>query len=345
VASEAQILANRANSQRSTGPRTPEGKAVSRRNAVKHGLSGHSDVLVGEDMDLIGERKAAFRTDLRPTDTYGESLVAQLAIDSIRLQRCHDLFVVLCNEHAERARLCWDDDRRLEAEQLAAKLARNPAATSRLLRRTKQGCELMIERWEGLGRILRETGGWTEPQRALALDLLGVPAELRDGTTAVDPPHAEADARAFRLGVVAAELRRLGDRKAGALDRLDEDERALAETSVGAEQTPALQRLLRYEAACSRRQREAIRSLTGRGRARDDDSAVSAPEPNRDPRPPALPDAPPAPPPLQAPAPVPAPSPQPVPVPKARVDVVPAEAPRPLSRRQRRYLAKLERRS
>ena len=38
MASEAQVRANRLNAQRSTGPRTAEGKAAVAQNAVKHGL-------------------------------------------------------------------------------------------------------------------------------------------------------------------------------------------------------------------------------------------------------------------------------------------------------------------
>ena len=33
-----QIVVNRRNAKRSTGPSTPEGKAVASRNAIKHGL-------------------------------------------------------------------------------------------------------------------------------------------------------------------------------------------------------------------------------------------------------------------------------------------------------------------
>ena len=49
MATPAQLLANRANAQKSTGPRSVEGKAASRFNALKHGLDARSIVLPGED--------------------------------------------------------------------------------------------------------------------------------------------------------------------------------------------------------------------------------------------------------------------------------------------------------
>jgi hypothetical protein len=47
--STAQLTANRANAQKSTGPRSPEGKAASRFNALKHGMEAASIVIPGED--------------------------------------------------------------------------------------------------------------------------------------------------------------------------------------------------------------------------------------------------------------------------------------------------------
>ena len=47
MASEAQIQANRANAQKSTGPRTAEGKATVAQNAVKHGLRAEQMVIKG----------------------------------------------------------------------------------------------------------------------------------------------------------------------------------------------------------------------------------------------------------------------------------------------------------
>src|SRR5205823_3102764 len=51
VTSEARIQANRKNAQRSTGPKTASGKERSRRNALKHGLTGEGTVLP-EDLQL-----------------------------------------------------------------------------------------------------------------------------------------------------------------------------------------------------------------------------------------------------------------------------------------------------
>jgi hypothetical protein len=56
MATEAQIIANRRNSQKSTGPRSPEGKAIVSKNAVKHGLFASENVIKGEnqaDFDLF----------------------------------------------------------------------------------------------------------------------------------------------------------------------------------------------------------------------------------------------------------------------------------------------------
>jgi hypothetical protein len=42
---EAQIAASRANGLKSRGPVTAEGKAASRRNALKHGMAGEGVVI------------------------------------------------------------------------------------------------------------------------------------------------------------------------------------------------------------------------------------------------------------------------------------------------------------
>jgi len=56
---EAQIIANRRNAQKSTGPHTTRGKAAVSQNAVKHGLSARQTVISSEsqaDFDLYRDQ-------------------------------------------------------------------------------------------------------------------------------------------------------------------------------------------------------------------------------------------------------------------------------------------------
>ena len=74
----AQVEANRANAQKSTGPRTPEGKATVAQNAVKHGLLARTAVLHGEDW----EEHACFSEDLL-NELYPDGVMEQELADRI----------------------------------------------------------------------------------------------------------------------------------------------------------------------------------------------------------------------------------------------------------------------
>jgi len=71
------LQANRANARLSTGPRTPEGKQRSSRNAITHGFHARDVVIPGEDpADFTALREASWH-DCRPRDTFEEVLVDQ----------------------------------------------------------------------------------------------------------------------------------------------------------------------------------------------------------------------------------------------------------------------------
>jgi hypothetical protein len=66
MATPAQINANRANAQKSTGPRSVEGKSASRFNALKHGIDAASIVIPGEDPADYEALAAHYLHEYRP---------------------------------------------------------------------------------------------------------------------------------------------------------------------------------------------------------------------------------------------------------------------------------------
>jgi len=82
-----QTEANRENAQRSTGPRTPEGKSKSSKNALKHGLTAAQLVLPTESPEEYDEHAAQLRDEHDPSTPTEHLLVDQLITASWRLRR------------------------------------------------------------------------------------------------------------------------------------------------------------------------------------------------------------------------------------------------------------------
>ena len=93
MTTEAQVTANRLNAQKSTGPRTPEGKAISARNAIKHGLLGEQIVVEGEDRARFARHHDAMLRALVPVEEVEVTLAERLIGLSWRLQRVQRLQV------------------------------------------------------------------------------------------------------------------------------------------------------------------------------------------------------------------------------------------------------------
>ncbi len=87
MATEAQIAANRANAQKSTGPRTPEGKEPASQNALKHGLFAREVVIRGEDAEEFERHRQGLLEQLNPVGPLEELLAARIVDLSWRLQR------------------------------------------------------------------------------------------------------------------------------------------------------------------------------------------------------------------------------------------------------------------
>lgn len=81
------VEANRRNARKSTGPKSPEGKARVSRNAVTHGLCSRKALLPNEDLRRMRAQLAALRRDLKPQGAHEESLVVLMARDLRKLAR------------------------------------------------------------------------------------------------------------------------------------------------------------------------------------------------------------------------------------------------------------------
>jgi hypothetical protein len=90
MASEKQTNANRSNAQRSTGPRTPQGKAVTRMNALKWGLCATGTALLpGESPGEFSDLSDDLQEHYQPEFGLESELVEHLLLLLWRLRRVY----------------------------------------------------------------------------------------------------------------------------------------------------------------------------------------------------------------------------------------------------------------
>ena len=90
--SERQLAANRANARKSTGPRSPAGKAASSHNALKSGIYAKAMIIDGEDpADLEALRDGYYR-DFAPATTDERVLLDRVIEMAWRVRRLDTLY-------------------------------------------------------------------------------------------------------------------------------------------------------------------------------------------------------------------------------------------------------------
>jgi hypothetical protein len=227
MASPAQIAANRLNSRKSTGPRTPEGQAKSSMNALKHGNRSRK-------LALLREESLAFEDRLRKWMAIGD---AQNDVEEYLVYRNVALSFEV--DRAERARLerCAslieksDEDEAAEAEAVGTQLffdragptplygnptffaakqktswngeavdPHDPAVLVRILESNAAGCCWLREQWQALRAQLESPGFWQSHDRLKATRLLGR-----------QPLEANEDRRVATIFVANHALRPAGD--------------------------------------------------------------------------------------------------------------------------------------
>ncbi len=191
MASQAQIDANRRNSQRSTGPKTEAGKARAKLNALKDRSHARTvrRVLPQENAVELDERIRQWINDLKPRNDAERELVihaAELAWTLDRAKRCENARLanrvlkaqVKANER--QVKEVGELGRRLLYNVGARALPKsgrpwedNPAAFLKGLEQSAEGCRWLLDHWLGLRVLLDRGSAWTYADMFSLVRLLG----------------------------------------------------------------------------------------------------------------------------------------------------------------------------
>jgi hypothetical protein len=143
------IAANRANSKRSTGPRTPEGKSRSAQNARKHGFTASKFVVVRlEQLDSLANLRDDAVAAYKPQNSQELFAVERIALAQLALLRCAALEAGLHTEAMNEVAHIDDEPKNL----LSPELSQDFDAT----RAQNRSYVLAV----GFRRVIRKSDAW-----------------------------------------------------------------------------------------------------------------------------------------------------------------------------------------
>jgi hypothetical protein len=132
--SEKQLAANRRNAQRSTGPKTEDGKRVAALNARRHNLTGQVTAMTGADRMMHDAFSASIVESLAPEGAMETQIAQRIATDSWRLNRISavedNLFALGHNARSDETET---DDPEIHAALTAAKVFKEESKQLQLL--------------------------------------------------------------------------------------------------------------------------------------------------------------------------------------------------------------------
>src|SRR5215216_546958 len=132
--------ANRQLALKSTGPKTPEGKAAVRHNALTHGLLSRQTLLPDEEKAVLVEFSERLRSQLQPVGDLEALLVDRIVAAAWRLRRVLPVEVAIYDEErvdygGKERSLGWAFSRNATGQNAFSKLSRYESAIERGLYR------------------------------------------------------------------------------------------------------------------------------------------------------------------------------------------------------------------
>jgi hypothetical protein len=195
-----QIIANRINSQRSTGPNTEAGKAQTRCNALKHGCRARTLVLMpDEDPAEYAALVDGLIAEHRPATPTEDILVRHLADLSWMIDRAKWHEGMLLHQQVSDAMTQAERDRQdrhaqavttllpVGSEAVRAYLGRTAALRLRTeVETTAEGCRRLLAVWQGLRATALAERPWDEEQTRHAFRLMDVGPDTIDDPATLD---------------------------------------------------------------------------------------------------------------------------------------------------------------
>jgi hypothetical protein len=265
-----QLAANRCNAQKSTGPKTPEGRAVSKMNALKHGILSKEVLVRGLNIKESSRELSAlhdwFWQELNPAGPMEEMLVDQIVTTHWRLRRA------LTAESGEIALSVdggqWNRSRpNLKLKVMRWELSGDPvhAVQDSVLGNS------VLKRWLGEVRAQVEKDGelteaavqkfqYHDKQNRLSLALENLRLRLSQNANGADEATRRGENKKQALAFIdreLADLRWLQNRCAKR-EAADEEARQAAAALPSME---VLEKILRYETKLERQMYRAVSQL------------------------------------------------------------------------------------
>jgi hypothetical protein len=207
--------ANRRNALVSTGPKTPEGKAQSSRNALRHGLACAVPVVPGlERVEDWEDYRKGILESLAPVGTLEEALAQRVALCSWRLQRVARYETAVTAVGLERIEEHFRPKEFLPKPEpdFIPSLGEDEGGTPevslpKVLKKLEKKRE-PVQLWEGTFRLLVQLPSLPDDAPLDGDDVYGAPEDLNSALPGAEKEFFNLEDRGFLvgLGIPEAEL-------------------------------------------------------------------------------------------------------------------------------------------
>jgi len=268
--SPAQIAANRRNAQKSTGPKTARGRAISKMNAFKHGLLGKEVLVRGrhasESQREFRSLLAQFREHLAPVGPLEEMLVDLIVTTHWRLRRvvkaeAGEIALNVDAGHWQRTRQDpWFETIKWDALGDPVSAMRNSALGNSLMENELKAVHASVEQIGELTEAAIQTVIFHGKPYGLTRDLEELRLSLQQNPEGLEPGALRARQKEQALAYINKQLRLIAWDKA-ACEEHERNEESARQAAAVLPSSEVLDKIMRYETKLERQLYRAMNQL------------------------------------------------------------------------------------